>query len=337
MEWCSPLWRPTRRPSEGVEHKVATGFGYSLGAVGSARDLETAARAVGDLDLVLPGQPVLAGNQIAHVGVRAILRAAFDRDKAAVTELVDIVLHAPEPPGFVGEFRPHLSSDDLIRCTSAGHERNSVKIDDHAFAHGIEHPVGSGHADIGRVHQIGERVALIADVPGVPDRRRVAGGAQHDVGALVGAFSRHLRKHAVVADDQRDLAAVRPVAHRNTQVAWLPRLNWYPRMHLSVIELHLSPVIDDDTAVVRIAVGVVLHDGKTAPDVVLGTGLLEARNFRSIKPRHELGVGVHRKAVQRIFGEDDKVHGRHAFARLLYHRANLCRLSGKVAFAGDRW
>src|SRR5271170_955130 len=97
-------------------------------------------------------------------------------------------------------------------------------------------------------------------MPGVADRRRVAGGAQHDVGALIGALPRHLREHAVVADDQRDLAAVWSVAHRNAEISRLPRLDRHPRMHLAIVKLDLSVVVDDEARIVRVAVGIVLHD-----------------------------------------------------------------------------
>jgi hypothetical protein len=86
----------------------------------------------------------------------------------------------------------------------------AVEIDDHAFAHGIEAAVGAAHADIGGDHEIAEGVGLVGEAPRVADRRGIAGGADHDLGALVGAFARHFGKHAVVADDQRDLGAVRP-------------------------------------------------------------------------------------------------------------------------------
>src|SRR4029077_19655804 len=61
------------------------------------RDSDAAAGPVGDLHLVLPRQPVFSGREIAHVGVGAILCAAFHRHIAAMAELVDVVLHAPDP------------------------------------------------------------------------------------------------------------------------------------------------------------------------------------------------------------------------------------------------
>ena len=104
----------------------------------------------------------------------------------------------------------------------------AVEIHDHAFAHGIERAVGAAHADIGGHHQVLERVGLIGEAPAVADRGGVAGGSDHDFRALVGALPRHLREHAVVADDQRDLGALRPFDHGNADVAGLPRLDRNP-------------------------------------------------------------------------------------------------------------
>ena len=81
------------------------------------------------------------------------------------------------------------------------------KLHDHAFTHGIERAVRAAHADIRGDHQVAEGVGLVGEAPGIADRRRVAGRADHDFGALVGAFARHLREHAVMADDQRELGA----------------------------------------------------------------------------------------------------------------------------------
>src|SRR3984957_4721812 len=112
------------------------------------RDGKAAARAVAHFDLVLPRQPILAGDQIADIAVGAILRAAFDGDIAAMAELIDVVFHAPDPARLLGELRPPLGGDDLVGCAGAGHERHAVEIDDHPFAHGIDNAVGAGHAEL---------------------------------------------------------------------------------------------------------------------------------------------------------------------------------------------
>src|SRR4051812_40203451 len=85
---------------------------------GSARVLaggrrEPAARAVLHGDLRLPGQAVFARGQITHVRVGAVLRAALHRDIAAVTELVDVVLHAPQAARLAHQGRAHFGADDL--------------------------------------------------------------------------------------------------------------------------------------------------------------------------------------------------------------------------------
>jgi hypothetical protein len=69
--------------------------------------------------------------------------------------------------------------------------------------------------------------------------------ADHDLGALVGAFARHLGKHAVVADDERELRALRAVADGDADVARIPWLDRGPGMHLAIIELELSLIVDD--------------------------------------------------------------------------------------------
>ena len=130
----------------------------------------------------------------------------------------------------------------------------AVEIDDHAFAHGIERAVGAAHADIGRDHQVLERVGLVGEAPAFADRRGVAGGADHDLRALVGAFARHLREHAVMADDQRDLGALRPLDHGDADVAGLPRLDRNPGMEFAVVELDLAVVVDDQAGIIGIAV-----------------------------------------------------------------------------------
>src|SRR5262249_27622171 len=135
---------------------------------------------------------------------------------------------------------------------------------------------------------------LVSDVPGMPDRRGVARRAEHDVCAFIGALARHFREHPVVTDDESNLAAVWAVAHGNADVSRLPRLNRYPRMQLAVIELLFAAIVNDDAAIVGLAIGVVLHNGKTAPNAVLAARLAERFDLGAIAAAHDLRVCVHR-------------------------------------------
>ena len=47
------------------------------------------------------------------------LRAALDRDVAAVAELVDVVLDAPVAPRLAHEVGAHLGGDDLVGAAAA--------------------------------------------------------------------------------------------------------------------------------------------------------------------------------------------------------------------------
>ena len=252
-----------------------------------------------------------------------------------MAELVDVVLDAPVHARLVALPGPHLGGDDLVGDAVAGDERRAVVVHDHAFAHRVERAVGAGEADRGRVHQVAEGVGLVGEVPALADRRGVARRADHDVGALVGALARHLGEHAVVADDQRDLRAVRPVAHRDAEVARLPRLDRHPGMHLAVIELDLALVVDDQARVERVAVGIELHDGEAAPDVIGDAGAAEALDLGAVEPAHDRRIGVHRQAVQRIFREDDQVHGRHVAPRLADQFADAVGLPREIRVGDD--
>ncbi len=135
-----------------------------------------------------------------------------------------------------------------------------------------------------------------------PDWGRIAGGSEHNFRALVGALARHLREHAIMADDERELATARAIDDGNAQIARLPRLDGHPRVQLAIIELHLALVVDDDAGVVGIAPWVELHDGETAPDLVLDAGRLERCDFRPIHPAHDGRVRIHRQAVSAYSG-----------------------------------
>ncbi len=227
-----------------------------------------------------------------------------------MAELVDVVLDRPVLARLAHEIGPHFGGDDLVDAAGRTvREDRAVEVHDHAFAHGIERAVRAAHADVGRDHQIAEGVRLVGEAPCLADRRRIAGRADHDLRALVGAFARHLGEHAVMADDERELAALRPLDYRDADVARLPRLDRHPRMHLAVIEFQRARIVDDEAGIIRIAAGVELHDGETAPDLVLGAGGFERRDLRPVERAHDRRVRVHRQPVQRVFGKDDEVHG----------------------------
>src|SRR6202035_5807755 len=176
-----------------------------------------------DLDLVLPWQPVGPGHHVLHEGVGAIHRAAFHRDVTAVPELIDVVLDTPVNPRLAHQIGAYFGGDDLVSPSGrAVGEDAAVEIHDHAFAHRVERAVRPAHADIRRYHEILERVGLIGKAPAIADRRGIAGCSAHYFRALVGAFPRHFREHAVMADDQRDLGALGPLDHGNSDVARLP-------------------------------------------------------------------------------------------------------------------
>src|SRR5437588_3072383 len=242
----------------------------------SCRRRKAARGAVGDLHLIFPWQAEGAGDHVLHEGIRAIHRAAFHRDITAMPELIDVVLDAPVDPRLAHQVRADFGGDDFVDSAGgAVGDDGAVEIHDHAFAHRIERSVGPAHADIGGHHQILERIGLIGEAPAFADRRGVTGGADHDLGTLVGAFARHLREHAVMADDQRELGPLRPLDHGNADIAGLPRFDRNPGVEFSIIEFDLAGVVDDKAGIVGIAVRVELHDGEAAPDFVVHSGALD--------------------------------------------------------------
>jgi hypothetical protein len=68
---------------------------------------DAAAGAVGDVDGVLPRRAILAGDEVAHVGIAAVPRAAVDRGEARVAEPADVVFDAPHRSGFADEVGAH--------------------------------------------------------------------------------------------------------------------------------------------------------------------------------------------------------------------------------------
>ena len=206
----------------------------------------------------------------------------------------------------------------------------AVEIDDHALAHGIEGAVRSAHADIGGDHEIAEGIGLVGEAPGLTHRGGIARRAQHDLGTLIGCLACHFREHAVVADDQGELAALRAFDDGNSEIAGFPGFDRHPGMELAVIEFDLALVVDNKTGVPRIAAGIVFHDGKAAPDAVVAAGLSEGCDFGTIHPAHDLRVRIHRQAMQGIFREDDEIHAGDVAARLGDHADDLVCLGREI-------
>ena len=138
-----------------------------------------------------------------------------------------------------------------------------------------------------------------------------------------------------MADDERELRALRTVADGDADVAGLPRLDRRPGMHLAIVELERSRVVDDHARIVGIPIRVELHDGEAAPDAIVAAGVFERGDLRPFERAHDLRIHVHRQAMQRIFGEDDEIHRRHVAARLADRRHDLLRLRGEVRGGDD--
>ena len=271
-------------------------------------------------DVGFPRQLERTLHHVLHEGVRAVHRAALHGGVAAVPELVRVVLDAPVQARLAHEIGPHFAGDDLVDAAAACGHHGAVEVADHRLAHRIEAAVAAAQAHAGGDHQVLERVGLVGDLPRMPDRRRVAGGAQHDLGALVGALARHLGEHAVVADDQCELAALRPVDHRDAAVPRLPGLDRHPGVELAVVERERAGVVDHDAGVVRVAVRVEFHQRKAAPDLVLAARGLERRDLGAVHAAHQLRCDAHRQAVQRVLGEHDEVEPGVVAPCLAHHR-----------------
>ena len=54
-----------------------------------------------------------------------------------------------------------------------------------------------------------------------------------------------------------------------------------------------------------------------------------------VEPAHDLRIGVHRQAVQRIFGKDHQIHGRHVAPRLGDQRADAIGLPREIVLGDD--
>src|SRR5690606_34607628 len=268
-------------------------WGLLTWPVGTFGHWKAAGAAIGMHYIRLPRQSIPAGRQIVQVGIRTVMRAAHNDDIASVAELIEVVLNAPVLARLAYQVRPQFAAYDFVRPPTARDHGCAVEVDEHRFTHGIEGAVGATHADAGGLHQVGKGVGLIGDFPGVPDRCRITRGPDHDLGALIGTFARHLRKHAVVTDNQCQFAAARPVAYRNAQITWFPRFHRHPWVQLAVVQPDLAHIVDNQPAVVRVTVGVCLHDREAAPYLMLLTGLFERSHFRTIQGAHDVRRGIH--------------------------------------------
>ncbi len=117
-------------------------------------------------------------------------------------------------------------------------------------------------------------------------------------------------------------------------IARLPRLDRHPGMHLAVIEFDLALVVDDQAGIERVAMGIELHDGEAAPDVIGHAGAAEVLDLGAVDPAHDRRIGVHRQAVQRVFGENDQIHGRHVAPGLADQLANATGLAREILGRG---
>mmetsp|Transcript_99550 Transcript_99550/g.277103 ORF Transcript_99550/g.277103 Transcript_99550/m.277103 type:complete len:214 (+) Transcript_99550:528-1169(+) len=213
-----------------------------------------------------------------------------------MAQLVDVVLDPPTEAGLPHQVGPHLASDDLIGPTAAARQDVTIEVAEHPLAHTVEGAVRAAHAHGCRDHEVLERVGLVGEDPRVPDGCRVPCRAEHHLGALVGRLARHLREHAVVADDQGQLAATRPLYDGDAKVARLPRLDRHPRVQLAVVEPLPTGVVEDEAGVegrVLRATGIALHDGEATPDLVLLARCRQSGHLRPGPVAHDLIAGVH--------------------------------------------
>src|SRR5262249_20900454 len=160
--------------------------------------------------------PLAPGPQIVKVRVGTVPRPALHRHIAAVTELIDVVLHPPMGPRLAYQIRPQLTGDNLIGTAAAFDQRRPIEVHEHPLAHRVKRPIRPTHTDIRGVHQIAEGIGLVGDLPGMADGRGVARRAEQDLCTLVSGLTRHLWEHPVVTNNEGDLRALGAFAYRDT-------------------------------------------------------------------------------------------------------------------------
>ena len=187
----------------------------------------------------------------------------------------------------------------------------------------VKSPIAPRQGNTSRPHQIAKSIRAVRDVPAGSDGAGVAGGAQHDFRPFVRAFPRDFGKLPVVADDVRHSHTARAIEDRDPAVAWIPRLDRYPRVQFAVVIDQVTFVVDHEAGVPRHAKRVALHDGEAAPDRILRAGGFQSDDFGPFERAHEFWVGEHGEAVEAIFGEDDHGHLGVGFAGFLHERADM--------------
>ena len=213
---------------------------------------------------------------------------------------------------------------DPVLLRAAFAERAAVEADDRGMAEVAVDAVEAGrvrHRHIGVVgpgHGFRHHHLLLLG------RIHVALAAHDELRAAHRAVAPDLRIVAVVADDQADLEALRPLGDVGA-VARIPALDRHPRHDLAVLLNDLALVVHQDQRVVRRLVRVLLMtlagQRKHAPALRFPAGVREdlgllARD-RGGGVVHLLGV-VH-DPVGRIFGEDHEVHAGQARLHAHHH------------------
>jgi len=74
---------------------------------------------------------------------------------------------------------------------------------------------------------------------------------------------------------------------------------------------------------------------KAAPDFMVDAGFLERRDLRPVEPAHDFGIGVHRQAMQGIFGKHHEIHGAQIAARLADHVDDAVGLTRQIGRGHD--
>ena len=110
--------------------------------------------AVTNLDLVIPGQLVLAVREIAHPGKVVGLLSAGLADERAAAEIEDVILESPVLAGLVSKSREELRSDDFPRIALSLLDDVSAVVADGALAELVKDIVVADQVDRDRVHEV---------------------------------------------------------------------------------------------------------------------------------------------------------------------------------------
>ena len=105
-------------------------------------------------------------------------------------------------------------------------------------------------------------------------------------------------------------------------------------MEFSIVQLDLPVIVDDQPRIVGVAVGIELHDGEAAPDIVVDASLPERRHLGAVETAHDFRIGVHRQAVQGILGKYHQIHGAQIAPRLANHVHDALGLTREICL-GD--